>query len=212
MSFRLYTEAEQRRWWGPRHLELVIDELDLRVGGRYRFVHRAPTARSSPSGAPTSRSTARTGWSSRSCTRGKPEDEAIDTYTLEPVDEGTLVRLRKVHSSIAARDAHFESGAAPGLTAAHERQDELVVSLQKGASPVSKLILKMSLDGFVADASGDNAFIFSSMSEDATAWTMDTLGDTAAHLMGARTRWESYGRDPAMGRALVAATGPQSGR
>ena len=31
--------------------------------------------------------------------QGKPEDEAIDTYTprasFEPVDEGTLVRLRK---------------------------------------------------------------------------------------------------------------------
>ncbi len=54
---------------------------------------------------------------------------------------------------------------------------------------MSKLVLKMSmsLDGFVADASGDNAFIFSSMSEDATAWTMDTLGDTASHLMGSST-------------------------
>ena len=54
---------------------------------------------------------------------------------------------------------------------------------------MSKLILKMSmsLDGFVADANGDNAFIFSSMSEDASAWTMDTLCHTAAHLMGSRT-------------------------
>jgi dihydrofolate reductase len=54
---------------------------------------------------------------------------------------------------------------------------------------VSKLVLKMSmsLDGFVADASGDNALIFSSMSEDATAWTMDTLGNTASHLMGSST-------------------------
>src|SRR5262249_34119844 len=55
--------------------------------------------------------------------------------------------------------------------------------------PLNKLILKMSmsLDGFVADASGDKAFIFSSMSEDAVAWTMDTLGGTAAHLMGSKT-------------------------
>ena len=54
---------------------------------------------------------------------------------------------------------------------------------------MSKLILKMSmsLDGYVADAGGDNSFIFPSMSDDATAWTMDTLGGTVAHLMGSRT-------------------------
>ena len=52
------------------------------------------------------------------------------------------------------------------------------------------LTMSMSLDGFVADASGDNAFIFSSTSEDATAWTMDTLGNTAAHLMGSSTYYD----------------------
>jgi dihydrofolate reductase len=81
-----------------------------------------------------------------------------------------------------------------------------VTSLQKGASPVSKLILKMSmsLDGFVADASGDNAFIFSSMSEDAVAWTMDTLGDTAAHLMGSNTYHDMAAHWPASDSVFAA--------
>ena len=54
---------------------------------------------------------------------------------------------------------------------------------------MSKLILKMSmsLDGYVADAGGDNSFIFPSMSDDTAAWTIDTLADTAAHLMGSST-------------------------
>jgi uncharacterized protein YndB with AHSA1/START domain len=30
------------RWWGPRGFELITCEMDLRVGGAYRFVQRGP--------------------------------------------------------------------------------------------------------------------------------------------------------------------------
>lgn len=135
LVFRLYTEAEHlRRWWGPRHLELTIDELDLRVGGRYRFVHRAPNGQEFAFSGTYLEIERPHRLVKTFVYEGKPDDEAVDTYTFEPVDEGTLVRLRKVHSSIAARDAHFEAGAAPGLTEAYERQDQLVASLPRGAS------------------------------------------------------------------------------
>jgi hypothetical protein len=48
---------------------------------------------------------------------GKPEDEAIDTYPSSRWTREPWSGCARVHSSIAARDAHFESGGAPGLRA-----------------------------------------------------------------------------------------------
>lgn len=54
---------------------------------------------------------------------------------------------------------------------------------------MSKLILKMSqtLDGYVATGDGGNDWIFPSSTEDADAWTLQSLQNVKAHLMGART-------------------------
>lgn len=135
LVFRLYTEPEHlRRWWGPRHLELVIDQLDVRVGGRYRFVHRAPDGQEFAFSGTYLEIDPPHRLVKTFVYEGKPDDQAVDRYTFEPVGPDTLIRLRKVHPSIASRDAHFESGAAPGLTAAYERQEELLASLPRGAS------------------------------------------------------------------------------
>ena len=54
---------------------------------------------------------------------------------------------------------------------------------------MSDLVLKMSmsLDGYVARTDGSNDWIFPSYSDDATAWTVDTLQHASAHLMGSNT-------------------------
>ncbi len=52
-----------------------------------------------------------------------------------------------------------------------------------------KLILKMSvtIDGFVGGPNGELDWIFKTLGEDATAWTVDQLWQAGAHLMGRRT-------------------------
>jgi dihydrofolate reductase len=54
---------------------------------------------------------------------------------------------------------------------------------------MSKLVLKMSLslDGYVATQDGSNDWIFPSLTDDAVAWTLQSLGNARAHLMGAQT-------------------------
>jgi len=38
--YALYTDADAiPQWWGPRRFRTVVDELDLRVGGRWRFLN-----------------------------------------------------------------------------------------------------------------------------------------------------------------------------
>ncbi len=52
-----------------------------------------------------------------------------------------------------------------------------------------KVVLKMSMsvDGFVATASGGLEWMFPSLSEDATAWIVQTLWQADTHIMGRAT-------------------------
>jgi dihydrofolate reductase len=52
-----------------------------------------------------------------------------------------------------------------------------------------KLILKMSmsLDGFVGGTGGELAWVFHSVDEAATAWTLATVWNASLHIMGSRT-------------------------
>ena len=63
---------------------------------------------------------------------GTPDNEAVDTFTFDPVEGGTLIACRTVHSSIAARDAHVAYGMEDGLTASYRRLSDLAASLQRG--------------------------------------------------------------------------------
>lgn len=43
LVFRCYTEPELiKRWMGPEDWEMIVCEVDLRVGGKWRFVSRGP--------------------------------------------------------------------------------------------------------------------------------------------------------------------------
>lgn len=133
LAFRLYTEPEHlRHWWGPRRLILTTCDIDLRVGGRYRLVQRAPDGTEFGFHG-TYLAVERPHRLVKTFVyEGRPDNEAIDTFTFEPVGDNTLVRCRTVHSSIAARDAHAQAGASPGLTASYRRQAEHLATLQKG--------------------------------------------------------------------------------
>src|SRR5258708_2785682 len=52
-----------------------------------------------------------------------------------------------------------------------------------------KLILKMSvsIDGFVGGPNGEIDWIFKSMDDASTAWTMDAIWQAGIHIMGSRT-------------------------
>jgi uncharacterized protein YndB with AHSA1/START domain len=131
--FRLYTESEHlRRWWGPRHLILTTCDIDLRVGGHYRMVQRAPDGQEFAFHGTYLEIERPYRLIKSFVYEGRPDNEAIDTFTFEPVGQRTVVRCRTVHPSMAARDAHAQSGASAGLTASYQRLEEHVAMLQRG--------------------------------------------------------------------------------
>jgi uncharacterized protein YndB with AHSA1/START domain len=66
LVFEAWTKPEHlMRWWGPRDLTLSLCEVDLRPGGAWRFVLRAPDGNDYGFGASIARSFRPSG----SCTR-----------------------------------------------------------------------------------------------------------------------------------------------
>ena len=41
--WQAFTDPEQvPRWWGQRHTTTIVEEMDVRAGGKWRYVSRAP--------------------------------------------------------------------------------------------------------------------------------------------------------------------------
>ena len=133
LVYKACTEADYiRRWMGPRHLEVSECDVDVRVGGAWRLVHRAPDGAEfvfygellelDPR-----RRVGTFIW------EGAPEDKAVETMELEAVEGGTLLTTTMVHSSVAARDMHVANGMEGGVVESYERLDELVAEEQAPA-------------------------------------------------------------------------------
>jgi uncharacterized protein YndB with AHSA1/START domain len=121
LVFDCWTKPEHmRRWLGPRALTMVSCEVDLRVGGGYRYVHRAPDGQEYAFRG-----------EYREIVRPErlvatfvfelfPEAEALETLTLHEKDGKTL----------QARDGHLNSGMEAGMVEGYGRLDELLAALQ----------------------------------------------------------------------------------
>jgi uncharacterized protein YndB with AHSA1/START domain len=130
LVYQVLTEGEfLRRWWGPRRLVTTVCEVDLRVGGAWRIVHRAPDgAEFAFHGEfleldPPHRRVST--W----VYEGEVEAAATETFELNAVDGGTLLRSRVVHDSVANRDMHLANGMEEGLRESYSRMDEVLAEM-----------------------------------------------------------------------------------
>lgn len=131
LVYQAFTDPEHlAHWWGPRRLEMVVCELDLRVGGRYRFVHRALDGQEFGFHGEYRELDPPNRIVNTFVYEGAPDHEAVDTAVFEAVDGGTMITGTSVHDSIESRDAHVASGMEGGMTESYERLDERLASLQ----------------------------------------------------------------------------------
>jgi uncharacterized protein YndB with AHSA1/START domain len=131
LLFKAWTTPELvKRWWTAKRGEMTVAEIDLRVGGKWRYVMLAD---SGPEVAfhgeyreivPNERIV------STEVFEGTPEAEAVDTLTFTEADGRTLLTLLVQHSSKEFRDAHVSSGMEDGLQDALDLLEQVAVSLR----------------------------------------------------------------------------------
>lgn len=119
--FRAWTTPDLvARWWHADHGSVTSIDIDLHVGGRWRYVMVAhggfevafhgvfrdidPNAR----------------LVTTEIYEGAPDDEAVTTTTFTAIDGGTEVVIVVHHASKQARDMHLESGMESGMQRAFE--------------------------------------------------------------------------------------------
>lgn len=134
LIFRALTEPELvTRWWGFEDAQWEVCEIDLRVGGTWRYVVRQP-CESEPD-----REVAFHGeyreldpphrLVSTEVFEGVPEGEAVVSTTLDEVDEVTTMRVLVQHSCKEHRDGHVESGMEVGMQVSYNRIEDLLRDL-----------------------------------------------------------------------------------
>jgi uncharacterized protein YndB with AHSA1/START domain len=132
LVFDAFTRPEHlKRWMGPRMLTMVSCESDLRAGGRYRFVHRAPEGQEFAFSGKYLEVVRPEHIVRTFVFESVPDHEAIETLTLEESDEETTITTTTLHKTVEGRDGHLANGRMEaGMTEGYARLDELLAALQ----------------------------------------------------------------------------------
>jgi uncharacterized protein YndB with AHSA1/START domain len=130
LVFEAWTSPELlRRWYGPSGWSLVVCELDLRVGGAWRFVSRQPDGREIGQYgvirelSPGKRIVQTENWEDWN------PGEVLVTTTFEPSGAGTRVTTSMRFPSPEVRDMLVQSGMGDGYGQAADKLDELLIAL-----------------------------------------------------------------------------------
>ncbi|MDQ3893840.1 MAG: SRPBCC family protein [Actinomycetota bacterium] len=131
LVYEAYTTPELvKRWWHANRGEMTVAEVDLRVGGRWRYVMVTPDGLEVGFHGEYREIIPNERIVSTEVYEGMPEAEAVDTLTFAEVDGRTFLTLLVQHTSKEHRDAHIDSGMEAGMQEALDLLEQLAVSLR----------------------------------------------------------------------------------
>jgi uncharacterized protein YndB with AHSA1/START domain len=141
--FAVYTDPQLiPEWWGPRDTTAVVDRMDVRAGGSWRFVMR--NSDGSETGfrgtyrevTPPERIVQTFEW------EGMPGHVSVETATFEDLGDRTKVTTTSIFHTPEERDGMLASGMERGMNETYARLDELLARLAARrralASPASR--------------------------------------------------------------------------
>ena len=120
-----------RQWWGPRGSSLSSCEIDLRVGGEWRYVNKMPDGSEHPFRGVYReiKPVERLSYTWIYDVAPFNQHVAIETVELEERDGRTYSVTTVQHESKEARDGHVNSGMEGGATETLDRLEELLATM-----------------------------------------------------------------------------------
>lgn len=125
--FRVMTDPQYiPDYWGPRRLKTVVDKMDVRPGGQWRYIQSDEHGHSFGFHGVYHEVTSNRTVSTFEF-EGMPGHVLLETATFEPLPGGkTLYTGLSIFQSVADRDGMIQSGMEHGQRELFERLDEVL--------------------------------------------------------------------------------------
>jgi uncharacterized protein YndB with AHSA1/START domain len=131
LVYKAFTTPELvKRWWSANRGEVTVAEIDLRVGGQWRYVMVADGGFEVAFHGEYREIVPNERIVSTEIFEGMPDAEAVNTASFEDVDGRTRLTILVQHQSKEHRDAHIESGMEDGLQDALDLLEQVAISLR----------------------------------------------------------------------------------
>jgi uncharacterized protein YndB with AHSA1/START domain len=128
--FELFTDPELiPEWWGPRGTTTIVDEMDVRNGGTWRYVTRNSDGSETAfrgtyrEVSPPDRIVQTFEW------EGMPGHVSVDTAVFEDLGHRTKLVSTSIFHTTEERDGMLGSGMEKGMNETYQRLDELLERL-----------------------------------------------------------------------------------
>jgi len=128
--FAVYTDpALIPEWWGPRGTTTIVDVMDVRAGGSWRFVGRESDGTEHAfrgtyrEVTPPERIVQTFEW------EGMPGHVSVETAVFEDLGDRTKVTTTSIFHTPEERDGMLGSGMEGGMNDTYQRLDELLARL-----------------------------------------------------------------------------------
>ncbi|HWH67624.1 MAG TPA: SRPBCC family protein [Gaiellales bacterium] len=133
LVYKAWTTPELvKRWWHANRGQVTIAEIDLRVGGTWRYVSVTQNGMEVAFHGEYREIVPNERLVSTEVYEGIPDAEqyaALNTLTLTERDGRTLLTVLVEHPTREGRDAHINSGMEPGMQDALDLLEQVAVSL-----------------------------------------------------------------------------------
>ncbi|HEX5191792.1 MAG TPA: SRPBCC family protein [Solirubrobacteraceae bacterium] len=130
LVYRAWTTPELvTRWWAGKRGEVTIAEIDLRVGGTWRYVMTAHGEFEVGFHGVYWEIVENERIVSTEVFEGAPDAEAVNTLTLSEHDGRTTMTILVQHQNQTHRDMHVQSGMEGGMNESLDKLEEVARSL-----------------------------------------------------------------------------------
>ena len=118
------------RWWGPKMLATIVDQLDVRRGGIWRFIQRGPEGDDYVFHGVYHDIVQPERVVQTFEFEGMPGHVSLQTTIFDEHDGRTEATQTSVFQSIEDRDVMLNSGMEKGATESHDRLAELLKEIK----------------------------------------------------------------------------------